>query len=69
MAHVEGNISDLFFNTEHHFKPETDARGKTVGGEHDELEQEAKDFLDCLDRLCVPVPTVDELVADFKKRL
>jgi len=66
---VDGNISDLFFNTEHHFMPELDARGKSVGGEHDELEQEAKYFLDCLNRLGVFTPSVEELVADFKARL
>ncbi len=62
---VDGNISDLFFNTEHHVSH--DQKGQFA--DHDELETEAKYFLDCLDRLGVPTPTVDELIADFRERL
>lgn len=59
MAHVEANISDLFFNTEHVFGD----------GEYPELKDEAESFLGCLDRLGVPTPTVDELITDFMDRL
>lgn len=62
---VNGNISDLFFNTDHHFR----AGDKTEAGHHDNLPEEAQDFLDCLDRLGVPVPTSQELIADFYNRL
>lgn len=66
---VDGNISDLFFNTWHHFRPTTDERGKPDGGDYDELEAEAKDFIACLDRLGVATPTVTELIEDFRARV
>jgi len=59
MARVDGNISDLFFNTEHVFGD----------GEYPELKQEAEDFLDCLDRLGVSIPTTGDLITDFMDRL
>jgi hypothetical protein len=40
-----------------------------MGGLYDQLEDEAQDFLACLDRLGVPTPTVEELIADFYARL
>ena len=57
---VDGNISDLFFNTVH----ETDN-----DGEYNNLEGDAQDFLDCLESLGVSAPTVEELVADFYTRI
>lgn len=59
MAHVNGNISDLFFNTEHRFGD----------GEYPDLQAEGEDFLACLDRLGVATPTIEELIQDFKDRL
>lgn len=63
---VDGNISDLFFNTEHHAAHDSDD-GQFL--DHDQLEQEATDFLAALERLGVVVPTVDELIEDFHNRL
>ena len=63
---VDGNISDLFFNSEH----TTDGDGNHVS-----LREEARDFLACQwrsrrrDRLGVCTPTVDELIQDFRDRL
>ncbi len=59
MSRVDGNISDLFFNTEHVFGD----------GDYPELQQEAQDFLDCLDRLGVATPNAGDLIADFMNRL
>lgn len=67
LSKVNGNISDLFFNTEHHYAPPPKKSG--VGGTYPELESEAKDFLACLGALGVTTPTVEELVADFYARL
>ncbi len=64
MARVNGNISDLFFNTEHHASYD---EGQFV--EHDHLSEEATDFLGCLHNLGVDCPTVDELIHDFRERL
>ena len=64
---VDGNISDLFFNTEHHFVPPDKNQG--MAGMYDQLETEAEHFLACLDRLGVPTPTTEDLIADFYARL
>ena len=57
---VDGNISDLFFNTEHE---------RSEGGGYTSLIGEAKDLIGCLHRLGIATPTEDELVADFYDRL
>jgi hypothetical protein len=62
---VEGNISDLFFNTEHGVKYDEDGNFEEFAS----LEEEAKDFLDALDRLGVSTPTVAELIEDFHNRI
>ena len=62
---VDGNISDLFFNTAHEIIYDVDGNFE----EYASLEEEAKEFLDCLDRLGVSTPTVEELVEDFNNRV
>lgn len=63
---VDGNISDLFFNTEHHAAYDSED-GQFL--DHDQLEQEAWDFLTCLQALGVAAPTVAELIEDFHNRI
>jgi hypothetical protein len=58
---VDGNISDLFFNTEHAYNLGT--------GEYHQIETEAQDFLESLDRLGVSVPSVADLIEDFHNRI
>ena len=62
---VDGNISDLFFNTEHGVMYDVDGNFE----EFTSLEEEAKDFLACLDHLGVATPTVEELIEDFNNRI
>lgn len=62
---VNGNISDLFFNTEHGAIYDEDGNFEDYAC----LEEEAKEFLDCLDRLGVATPTIEELIEDFENRL
>lgn len=65
-ARVNGDISDLFFNTDVSaaFSGDTES-----GYDAAKLEQEAMQFLASLGRLGVDVPTVDDLIADFHGRI
>ena len=68
---IDGNISDLFFNTDlsaAHLTAKENG-GEFAGWDHDKLQEEAKSFLGCLERLGVPVPSVDDLTADFYSRV
>ena len=70
MAHaVDGNISDLFFNTDLSSAAKSDDKGQFVGWDEAAMRQEAETFLGCLARLSVAVPTIDDLLADFHKRV
>lgn len=62
---VDGNISDLFFNTEHNAAYDDDGDFR----DYDQLESEATDFLGALYNLGVSVPKVEELIEDFYNRL
>lgn len=64
---VNENISDLFFShdLEHCRVLE---QGVFVGWNDEKLRDEAALTLGCLERLGVPTPTVDALVADFLSR-
>lgn len=64
----DGNISDLFFSVDVE-RCRVMNRGAFAGWDEKELKEEAKQFLACLSRLGVTVPTVDELIADFYNRL
>lgn len=56
---VNADISDLFFNTIH-----------DGAVEHEPLREEAKIFLASLERLGVtPLPSIDDLTADFYGRV
>lgn len=66
---VNGNISDLFFNTDVSAAAQHDLNGKFTGWDHDKLCAEAQMFLDCLQRLGVDAPPIDDLIADFHKRV
>lgn len=66
---IDGNISDLFFNTDC-----DDAKviegGKFVRFDEDKLRESAVMFLGCLNRLGVQfLPTPRALVADFLRRV
>lgn len=70
---IDGNISDLFFNTDNsgaviiNVGP---AGSRCYGGyEEEKLRDNAKMFIACLQRLGCQVPTVDELIADFYRRI
>jgi hypothetical protein len=65
---INGDISDLFFNTDHN-SAEYDSNKRFVGYNHDKLREAAELFLLSLERLGVAVPTVDELTADFYGRI
>lgn len=63
------DISDLFFNTDLSVAELRDANQQFTGYDNAKLEEEARLFLACLDRLGVTIPTVEELLADFRLRL
>ena len=65
---IDGNISDLFFNTDVNVAAEHDLHGNFTGYNETKLRNEAEMFLACLDRLNVAIPTIDELLADFHGR-
>ena len=66
---VNGNISDLFFNTDLSNANLTDKDGQFIDFDLSQLRAEAHDLLACLSRLGVAVPTVEELVTDFLERV
>ena len=66
---VDANISDLFFNTDISDARQTDSKGHFTGFDGEALLGLAEDTLGCLSRLGVAVPTPQELVADFHKRI
>lgn len=66
--HVDGNISDLFFNTDVSGAANHDKDGMFIGWDDAKLREEATLFLGCLERLNVAVPAVDDLIADFHAR-
>ena len=55
---VNGNISDLFFNSD-------GANTENLCSQR----EAAVEFLHCLHRLGIEVPTVDELLEDYQNRL
>jgi hypothetical protein len=65
---INGDVSDLFFNTELDSARVYDHRGHFTGWDATRLEQEAMQFLASLGRLGVDTPTVDDLIADFHGR-
>lgn len=65
---VDANISDLFFNTQHDAATH-DRNDQFAGYDEEKLESAASDVLGSLRRLGVPVPSVDDLIADFYGRL
>jgi len=70
MSNVDGNISDMFFNTDlSHCKIKNSSNGMFMGFDENKLKAEAEVFLGYLKRIRVPVPTVDELIADFYSRM
>jgi len=68
MAFIDGNVSDLFFNTDVTVAATHDHTGHFTGYDDAKLREEADLFLKCLDRLGVTVPTADDLIADFLAR-
>jgi hypothetical protein len=67
---IDGNISDLFFNTDlTGAHEECDDDKDFAGYDTNKLREEARMFLACLDRLGVAVPSVDALLEDFNGRL
>lgn len=68
MSTVDGNISDLFFNTDVSATAKHDAHGQFTGYDHEALRAEVQMFLGCLQRLGIEVPTEDELIVDFLER-
>lgn len=69
MARIDGNISDLFFNTDLGAARINNGDGQFVGFDDAVLREEATQFLACLDRLGVPIPAVNDLIDDFHRRL
>lgn len=73
---VNAHISDLFFNSDLEDCKDFDYSGigqKCFAGfDDDKLREEAEFFLRHIDAIVhgsIPVPTVDELLADFHNRL
>lgn len=66
---IDGNISDLFFNLDLEAATIKTADGEFAGFDDDKLRAEAAWFLNCLDRLGVPIPSADDLIADFHSRV
>lgn len=65
---VNGDISDLFFNTEHN-AAEYNGQRQFTGYNEPKLREAAEMTLGSLARLGVDVPSVDELIADFYGRI
>lgn len=69
MSRVNGNISDLFFNTDHDGATIME-QGKFAGFDDSKLRDDAEMFLGCLDRLgLTDLPSAPELVQDFHGRV
>jgi hypothetical protein len=66
---IDGNISDLFFNTEHDEAAVFDQSGQFKGYDDALLHDLAVGFLTSLVALGVTVPSASELVDDFQRRL
>lgn len=66
---INQNISDLFFNTDLSGAAKEDAQGKFDGYDEVKLLDEAMMFLGSLSRLGVDIPTSEDLIDDFYKRL
>lgn len=69
---VNTEVSDLFFNTDHEAAALLDDRGNFAGFNDEVLLEEAASFIASLERLGVAplrVPTKENLVADFHKRV
>lgn len=66
---VDANISDLFFNSDLDMARRHDSDGNFIGFDDEALRAEAIQFLNYIGRLGVPVPDVDELLADFYERV
>lgn len=62
-------ISDLFFNHDLDQCKRYDSKHMFDGFDEKALNEEADNFLHCLDQLGVATPTRDELLADFHDRL
>lgn len=75
LNNIDGNISDLFFNTTHEDRNVLYAKHYKLGvpptfsDERDSLRQDAIDVLASLDGLGVPTPTAGELIEDFLRRV
>lgn len=65
---VDGDISDLFFNT-NVSSAAIYEQDEFRGYDHPKMLEEAVTFLRCLGRLGVIVPAAEELVQDFYKRV
>lgn len=65
---IDGNISDLFFNTDVSAAAQHDLNGKFTGYDDSKLREEAELFLNCLKRLGVAIPSVDDLTSNFHGR-
>lgn len=65
---VDQNISDLFFNTDVSDAVVNDNNGNFASYDIAKLRNEAEMFLNCLYRLGVSIPSVDDLLADFDRR-
>lgn len=66
---INGNISDLFFNTDLEDTKKKDAHGNFNGFDEEKLNEEASSFLASLQWLGVEVPSCEDLIADFYARL
>lgn len=69
MARINGDISDLFFNTDLDTARTYDDKKQFAGFDEKKLYDEAMAFLGCLTRLGVDTPTADDLIADLYRRL
>lgn len=66
---INQNISDLFFNTDVSSCKLTDSKGQFTEFDPTKLGDEGVQFLNCLERLGVTVPSLQELLDDFYKRV
>ena len=66
---VDGNISDLFFNTDVSRARRLDKRGHFENFDRHILIEEAQAMLDCLARLGLETPSASALADDFLARV